>query len=126
VRTGRLTPSLLAWFGVFAAPAAWTLQHVFGLGITLAACDRAGDSFGIAVNAVTIVLTAAAAATAVAGGVSAVLAFLAMRGTSKDDAPPPGRIFFLSIVGMAISPLFLAIILMSGSGVLSLTLCQQS
>jgi hypothetical protein len=126
VRTGRLTPSLLAWFGAFAAPAAWTLQHVFGLGITLAACDRAGSSFGIAVNAVTIVLTAAAAATAVAGGVSAVLAFLAMRDVSKDDPPPSGRIFFLSIVGMAISPLFLAIILMSGSGVLSLTLCQQS
>ena len=126
MRTGRLNPGLLAWFGVFAAPAAWTLQHVFGLGVTLAACNRAGTAFGIAVNTVTVVLMAAAAATAVAGGVSAVLAFLAMRGTSKDDPPPPGRIFFLSLVGMAISPLFLAIILMSGSGVLSLTLCQQS
>jgi hypothetical protein len=126
LRTGRLSPSLLAWFGVFAAPAAWTLQHVFGLGVTLAACDRAGSSFGIAVNAVTIVLMAAAGATAVAGGVCALLAFLAMRGTSKDDPPPPGRIFFLSIVGMTVSPLFLAIVLMSGSGVLSLTLCRQS
>ena len=62
----------------------------------------------------------------VGGALAAVLAFLAMRGTSKDDAPPPGRIFFMSLVGMTTSPLFLAIILMSGSGVLSQTLCRQS
>ena len=126
MRTGRLSPSLLSWFGVFAAPAAWTLQHVFGLGITLAACNRAGQSFGLAVNTITIVLMAAAAATALAGTVAAVLAFLAMRGTSNDDAPPPGRIFFMSLVGMTTSPLFLAIVLMSGSGVLSHTVCRQS
>ena len=122
----RLSPGLLAWIGVFGAPAAWTLQHVFGLGITLAACNPGGRPDDIAVNTVTIVLMAAAAATAAAGTVAAVLAFLAMRGTAKDDPPPSGRIFFMAVVGMTTSPLFLAIILMSGSGVLSHTVCQQS
>lgn len=127
----RLTPSLLAWVGVVGAPAAWSLQHVFGMGITLAACDRglAANPAGnrdIAVHAITIVLTASAALIAVLAGAAAIQAFRATRDASKDDPPPGGRIFFLSIVGMTITPLFLAIILMSGSGVLTLTLCRQS
>ena len=122
----RIAPGPLAWFGVFGAPFAWTLQHVFGMGLTLAACDRAGSARDIAVHAATIVLTATAAVVTVAAGAAAVAAFLAVRGAAKDDPPPGGRIFFLSIVGITVSPLFLAIILMSGSGVLSLTLCRQS
>jgi hypothetical protein len=125
-RARRLTPGMLAWIGVGAAPAAWALNHVFGMGLTLAACERAGSSWDIAVHAVTIVLTASMAAIAVLGGVASILAFRAVREAEKDDPPPPGRIFFLGIVGMAITPLFLAIILMSGSGVLTLTLCRQS
>jgi ABC-type Fe3+ transport system permease subunit len=122
----RLSPGLLAWIGVFGAPTAWTLQHVFGMGLTLAACERAGSTWDIAVNTVTIVLTASAAVVAVLGGGAALLAFRRVRGAEEDDSPPRGRVFFLAIVGLAISPLFLAIILMSGSGVLSLTLCRQS
>ena len=122
----RVNPGLLAWFGVFGAPAAWTLQHVFGLGVTLAACDRAGSMFGIAVDTITIVLTASAAAVSVLAGVSAIAAFRAVRRSGEYDPPPQGRIFFLAIVGMTVTPLFLAIILMNGSGVLSLTLCRQS
>ena len=122
----RLTPSLLAWIGLFAAPAAWTLQHVFGMGLTLAACERAGSSWDIAVHGVTIVLTAVAAVVCVLGGLASVLAFRGVRQAAKDDPPPRGRIFFLSIVGMSTTPLFLAIVLMSGSGVLTLTLCRQS
>jgi hypothetical protein len=126
VTARRLSPGLLAWIGVFGAPAAWTLQHVFGMGLTLAACERAGSGWDIAVNAVTIVLTASAALVAVLAGIAAIFAFRAVREAEKDDPAPRGRIFFLGIVGMSISPLFLAIILMSGSGVLSLTLCRQS
>jgi hypothetical protein len=126
VTTRRLNPSLLSWFGVFGAPAAWTLQHVFGMGLTLAACGRAGGTWDIAVDGVTTVLTAAAAVVAALAAVSAVLAFRATRGIEEDAAPPRGRIFFMAIVGMTVAPLFLAIILMSGSGVLSLTLCRQS
>jgi len=126
VTTRRLSPGLLAWFGVFGAPAAWTLQHVFGMGLTLAACDRAGSARDIAVNGVTTVLTIAAATVGVLAGVSAILAFRATRGIEESAAPPRGRIFFLSIVGMTVTPLFIAIIVMSASGVLSLTLCRQS
>jgi hypothetical protein len=117
---------MLAWFGVFGAPAAWTLQHVFGLGITLAACERAGGAWDIAVDTITIVLMACAATVAALSALAAFAAFRSVRQAAKDDPPPQGRIFFLSIVGMTTSPLFLAIILMSGSGVLSLTLCRQS
>lgn len=122
----RLTPDALAWFGVFGAPAAWALQHVFGMGLTLAACNRAGGAWDIAVKTTTIVLTASAAGVSVLAGAAAVAAFRSVRDASKDDPPPPGRLFFLGIVGMAITPLFLAIILMNGSGVLSLPVCRQS
>ena len=122
----RISPGLLAWIGVFGAPAAWTLQHVFGMGLTLAACERAGSSWNIAVDTVTTVLMVSAAVLALASLAAAVLAFRSVHDASKDDPPPRGRVFFLAIVGMTVSPLFLAIILMSGSGVLSLTLCRQS
>ena len=44
----------------------------------------------------------------------------------SEEPPPKGRLPFLAIVGMAITPLFLAIILMDGLGVVFLPECSQS
>ena len=120
--------ALLVWFGVFAAPAAWALQHVTGIELQYASChDNApGPGFDFNVDAWTLVITLAAAAIAVAGGLASVAAWRATREAEEDDAPPAGRIHFLSVIGMTITPLFLAIILMSGLGVVFLPSCVQS
>jgi hypothetical protein len=116
----------LQWFGVFGAPFAWAGQHVAGFALTLARCDRAGTIWGIPLDGVTIAISVVAATITVAAGAAAVYTLLQTRGVEKDDAPPLGRRHFLALVGVTIVPLFLAMILMSGSGVVSLPECRQS
>jgi hypothetical protein len=120
--------SLLMWIGLFAAPAAWALQHVSGIEFQYAQChdNTPGPAFGLNVDAWTLAVTLVAATVAVLGGLCAVGAYRATRDAEEDDAPPAGRIHFLSVIGMTITPLFLAIILMSGLGEVFLPRCVQS
>jgi hypothetical protein len=120
--------ALLVWIGLFAAPAAWALQHVAGIEMQYATChdNTPGPGFDLNVDGWTLDITLAAAAVAVAGGLSAVAAWRATRDSDDDDAPPAGRIHFLAVIGMTITPLFLAIILMSGLGETFLPSCVQS
>jgi heme/copper-type cytochrome/quinol oxidase subunit 2 len=111
------------WLGILGAPAAWTAQHVFGFGVTQAGCSPANLS--VPIDTWTLIATIVAAVLAIAGLAAALLTYRAMRGTGQDDPPPEGRIYFLSICGIVISPLFLAIILMSGIATLLLTNCHQ-
>jgi hypothetical protein len=118
----------LMWFGVFGAPFAWTAQHVTGIILTIAACHdgTAGPDWRPPVDAVAAIVTAAAALIAVLALLSAVAAWRSVRDADDSDPPPAGRIHFLGIVGATISPLFLAIILMSGLGTISMAECVQS
>ena len=120
--------ALLMWFGLFAAPAAWALQHVSGIELQYAQChdNTPGPAYGIHVDAWTLVITIAAAAIAVLGGLASIAAWRATRDAEDDDAPPAGRIHFLSVIGMTITPLFLALILMAGLGEVFLPSCLQS
>ena len=120
--------ALLMWFGLFAAPAAWAVQHVAGIELQYAQCHDStpGPAYRIHVDAWTLAVTIAAAAVAVLGGLASVAAWRATREADDDDAPPAGRIHFLSVIGMTITPLFLAIILMSGLGEVFLPSCLQS
>jgi hypothetical protein len=112
------------WFAVLGPPLAWATQFVLGYGVTEAACGDARLS--PSVNAWTISLTAVAAAVTVLAGVAAVRVFRTTRGAELDGPPPCGRVYFMSIVAMTITPLFLFIIVMSGVGVLVLEQCHQS
>lgn len=114
----------LMWFGLLGAPIAWATQHVTGFGLSVAACSAAGRRVGVALDPLTIVVTAIAATIAAAAGVCAITVFRATRGVG--DEPPGSRIHFLSIVGMTIAPLFVAIILMSGVGSVVQANCHQS
>jgi hypothetical protein len=116
------------WFGLFAPPAAWVLQHVSGIELQYAQChdNTAGPAYDIHVDAWTLAVTIVAAAVAVLGGLASIAAWRATRDAEEDDAPPAGRIHFLSVIGMTITPLFLAIILMSGLGEFFLPSCLQS
>ena len=123
----RRTDALM-WFGLLAAPFAWAGQHVAGVALTIGRChdNTAGPDWGIPVDTVAAIVTAAAALVAVLGLLSAIAAWRSAREADDSDPPPAGRVHFLGIVGLAISPLFLAIILMSGLGTLFLSECVQS
>lgn len=123
---GALTPRFLQWFGVFGAPFAWATQHVAGFAVTLAACDPAGRRWSIAVDGITTAVSVVAVAIALAAGAAAVVSWLETREAGEYDPPPDGRRHFLALVGMAITPLFVAMILMTGSGVVDLPECRQS
>jgi hypothetical protein len=126
--TAARSTALLGWVGLFAAPVAWAAQHVTGVELTISQChdNAAGPAWDVPLDPVTIAVTAVAACTAVLGGLAAVAAFRATRDAEEDDPPPLGRIRFLSVIGMTISPLFLVIILLSGLGSIFMAGCVQS
>jgi hypothetical protein len=116
--------SFRLWFGVLGAPLAWTVQHVAGLALTLADCGAAGTVWNVPVSLLTAIVTAAAVLAATLAELSAIQVFRATRGAG-DAEPPASRIHFLSIVGLAIGPLFVAMMLMSGLSSILLTKCLQ-
>jgi hypothetical protein len=136
VRRARLRPgpAALAFFGVLGAPLAWTLQHVAGISLTFADCGMAlpggsgpaGSQAPVALNSWTLVATIAAAVVALLAGFSAVGAWRATREAGADTGPPDGRVHFLAVVGMTITPLFLCIILMSGLTAVFMPNCHQA
>jgi hypothetical protein len=114
------------WFASGGAAAAWAVQHLFGYWVSVGNCNQESTGWGSGAEFWTIAASAVAAMVAIGAGLVAVALF---RGTLEDethDAPPAGRVRFLAIVGMAMTPLFLAIILMSGVGAGILSPCQTS
>jgi FtsH-binding integral membrane protein len=115
----------MMWIGVVAAPAAWTCQHVFGFGVTKAGCSIGSRGWNVPIDSWTIIAGAVAAALAIAGLVASVLAWRTVNATTHDDPPPEGRIFFMAVCGIVITPLFLAIIVMSTVATAVLSNCHQ-
>lgn len=115
---------VLSWYGLLGAPLAWTAFHVVGVGIATGACSAWGLHTGTGVQPGTLVLTFACLAVAVGGLIAAGLVYASTRGVDEEGPPPPGRIHFLAVVGLAIAPLFIAIILMAGLGGTALG-CEQ-
>jgi hypothetical protein len=114
----------LMWIGMFAGPVAWAFQHLAGLSLTVADChDLTLPRSNIHFHGWVIAVTAVALAVSVAGQLAAIGAWRLTRG---EEELPGARIHFLSVVGMAISPLFIIIVLMSGLGALFLPQCVQS
>lgn len=117
----RLSLNLLMWFGVLGAPVAWVVQFLVSFWFAEAACSGPGRA--APVDTATAIVTGLAAAVAI----GAALAALSVMRATKDqgDAPPPGRVHMLGVVGLTISPLFLMIIVFNAIGVLVLPECQQ-
>jgi Mn2+/Fe2+ NRAMP family transporter len=121
----RLTPAILAGLGVSLAPIGWTLQHWVGFSVNQARCN--GPTRGTApVTAVTLAMTIFAVAIAMLGLACSAAALRATRDVEDDGPPPPGRVHFMAVVGIAITPLFVFIVLMSGIGTFLLPICRQS
>jgi hypothetical protein len=117
--------SLLMWFGVWAAPVAWALQHAAGVMFGLAQCNPNGARWQVPLKTWDVLIAGGCAVVAIAGIVAAIMAF---RGTSdRSEAPPPGsRIHFMAAMALTIGPLLLAIIVLNGLGTGLNDLCRQS
>jgi hypothetical protein len=116
----RLTA--LMWIGVTAAPVAVVVELVSGVMFTDGGCSTAGR--GLAITTWTLAVGIACGLVALGG----VLAALATVRATRDagEAPPLGRVHFLGVVGIVVSLLPLAIIVMTTIGTVALPECVQS
>jgi hypothetical protein len=119
---------LLAWIGALMPPFAWAGQHIAGFATGLADCPDGtrGPGWHVPVDGVTIAIGGTATVLVLLGTAFSLVAWLATRDADDDDAPPAGRIHFLSVIGLSIAPLFLAMVLMSSSGAIIANGCHQS
>jgi hypothetical protein len=119
---------LLAWLGALVPPFAWAGQHIGGYATGLAHCPDGtqGPGWHVPVNGITFAIGGTATLLVLLGGAASLLAFLAVRSSEEDAAPPAGRIYFLAVIGMTITPLFLAMVLMSSAGAVIANGCTQS
>ena len=116
VRVPHSPASPLLWFSVLGAPFAWAAQFGISYWVTEAKCSVAGERWGISVDAWVIALTVLAAAVALGGWLVALGLFQATASDDLDSSPPGGRTRFMAAVGLAIAPIFIAIILLNGIG----------
>jgi hypothetical protein len=115
----RSPASPVLWFAVLGAPAAWALQFGISYWITEAKCSEAGSRWGISVDAWVIVLTVLAVSVGLAAGWVALSLFRATGDAELSDDPPAGRTHFFAWIGLAVTPIFLAIIVLNLAGTLA-------
>jgi heme/copper-type cytochrome/quinol oxidase subunit 2 len=115
----------LVWFGLVAAPVAWTAQHALSFGVSEAHCDPTGRQWGIPLTTWLTSLTVAAGLIVLAGLAASVLAYRQVQEAGEDDDPPAGRARLMAVFGIAIAPIFLALVLLDGIGSLLLDTCRQ-
>jgi hypothetical protein len=121
-RMPRLTRALQV-YALFGAPLAWTAQLVLGYGLTEAACGPSGRAWDIAIDPWEAAIFALALAFAVGGWASAAALHRAVARAEIDD--PRGRVRFLTTIGLVVGAIFVAMILYTGAGVLSLEECRR-
>lgn len=110
--------SPLLWFGVLGAPLGWTVQFAAGYWLAEARCSPGGgELLGLGPAAWMVPLTALATACALAAWAAALRLHRRTAGSSDYGAPPGGRNRFLAVIGIAIAPLFLAMIALTALGV---------
>jgi hypothetical protein len=103
--------SPLLWYAVLGAPAAWVGQFAISYWLTEAKCSVAGERWGISV--------------AIGAGLVAIGLFRATGNDDIEGPPPGGRSRFFAAVGLAVTPIFLAIIVLNGVGAVVQS-CTQS
>jgi hypothetical protein len=119
------TRRLVLWFGLLAAPVAWTWQLWLGYGAAEAACapgTRGGPLGGSSTPAI-LVVTAAAGVLALLGLLTAVHARRQL-GDVDRSTTAGGRAAFMAAGGIAVSALFLVLILLGAVPLLALDPCD--
>jgi len=123
----RTVTEALQWYGLLGSPFVWAGQHIIGFALSEAGChERTMAGFVTDVDAWILLVTLVAAALVLASGAASVLTYRRTRGAEEHGPPPEARMYFLSIIGIAACPLFLAMVLMSGLGSLAVAGCTSS
>jgi uncharacterized membrane protein len=126
----RLSPdspvSPVLWYAVLGPPAAWFGQFLIYYWLAETQCSPAGAQWDIPLATWAIVVGAVAAVIAAGAGLTSIALLRRNSDDEAEDAPPGGRIRFLAVVGMTLTPLFFAMILMTTAGLLTLIPCNQS
>jgi hypothetical protein len=112
----------LVWFGVLGGPVTWALFHLMGIEVTDAACSPVGVP--ASVDAWSLGIAIGGGVIAAAAGTASVVVFRATRESGEEL--PASRIHFLSVIGMTVSLLFFALMVMQGLGSFFLPECVQS
>jgi hypothetical protein len=118
--------SPVLWYAVLGSPIAWSLQFGFGYWIAEAQCSRTGSQWQIPLSTWAVLTGIAAVAVSLGALATAIALFRQTSGVEVEGPPPDGRIRFLAAIGIAVAPLFIAIIAMTSAGVLILQPCTQS
>lgn len=125
----------VVWFAVLGGAAAWAVQFVTNLFLGFAQCNAPPGRWMLPLHTIQVAISVAAVVVGVAA--EGVAAWLYLRTARLDHVaeaeregegtePPIGRINFLSMVGLTVNFLALAIVIMTGIGAPLLPLCQQS
>ncbi len=103
---------------------AWALVHVAGYAFGLAQCDDPANRWQLPVHAWDVAFAAVGVLIALA---AEAVSFWIFRQTKQEgNDPPVGRLHFLSVIGLTVNPLAIAIMLMTGVSTSVLRLCHQS
>jgi heme/copper-type cytochrome/quinol oxidase subunit 2 len=114
------------WFAVLGAPVAWGLEFTAGYWATQTQCSVPGQRWNVNVDLWGVLLMGFAFVVATLAGLTALSLFRGTQRADTEDSPPAGRVHFLSIVGMAVTALFILVIVMTGLGIVILPDCHQS
>jgi hypothetical protein len=106
--------NLALWFGVFAAPLAWTAQLVIGYAFAEVECSKGSGHWGFPSRTANIALSIAVLVVALSGGIAA---YRSWRAAEEADEDVRGRLAFMGLSGVLASTLFLALIVFTGIGV---------
>ncbi len=118
--------SAALWFGVLAAPAAWSVQLVIGGELPELGCAPgagAPDIYGFGIEAILRAATVALALVALAGG---VVAFRCWRKERYSTSSPENRAGWMALAGVMTSAVFFVIIVLGLFPTWYLTGCGRS
>lgn len=121
--------SLLLWFGILAAPLAWTAQVVIAPDLSEILCypgaegSGRGELYGIGLEPFLFTLTAAMTLVAIAG--VAVSYSCRRRLSRSEDATTGRRASWMALAGILVSTLFLIAIVVGFFPMLFLESCRS-
>jgi len=116
------------WFGILAAPLAWSLLSVVNYAMTAQSCGSEGTQLAhplfSTVRIVAGVLTLIALSIAIAGLAAAIRNRRVVNAADVPHDAVWNRVHFMSLFGIVVSALFVNGIVLHGLGVIFIPLCR--
>jgi hypothetical protein len=118
--------AVMQWLGLVLGAVVWFTQHILGYGLTEAACDNAGQRWGISNDLWQALLMGVAASLVVAAEIAAFEVFRRTDDTTYEAEPPESRLRFFAIAALPANAIFLVIILLDGFAAIFTPACRGS